>query len=191
MAPVVVVVFFSYFPCVVRRKNEDSSCGGVFLLHQVHFHWREELRHLPFTSSIRVEILGVNIQCWSLSKRKTEISQNVLVSIRKFTKKRKNALIKPVVFNLWNVSNGMACTISFSNQNFQAFRLNGKRPWIIESFLFVALFFLIAWSPLCLTEQATWPIHPLSRTAERGLLVFGSIDLIGLLNVVPIQTLWE
>ena len=31
---------------------------------------------LPFTSSIRVEILGVNIQCWSLSKRKTEISQN-------------------------------------------------------------------------------------------------------------------
>ncbi|XP_067055819.1 kinesin-like protein unc-104 isoform X3 [Acropora muricata] len=23
-----------YFPCVVRRKNEDSPCGGVFLLHQ-------------------------------------------------------------------------------------------------------------------------------------------------------------
>ena len=56
--------------------------------------------HLPFTSSNRVEILGVNIQCWSLSKRKTEISQNVLVSIRKFTNKRKNALIKPAVYNL-------------------------------------------------------------------------------------------
>ena len=84
---------------------------------------------LSITSSIRLEILGVNIQCWSLSKRKTEISQNVLVSIRKFTKKRKNALIKPVVYNLWNVSNGMVCTISFSNQNFQTFCVNGKRSW--------------------------------------------------------------
>ena len=53
----------------------------------------------PFTSSIRVEILGVNIQCCSLSERKTETSQNVLVTIGKFTKKRKNALIKWVAYN--------------------------------------------------------------------------------------------
>ena len=76
-----------------------------------------------------MEILGVKIQCWSLSKRKTEISQTVPISLRKFTKKRKNALIKPVVYNLWNVSNGMVCTISFFNQNLKAFRVNGKRPW--------------------------------------------------------------
>ena len=37
----------------------------------------------------------------------------------------KNALIKAVVSNFWNVSNGMVCTISFSNQNFQAFRARG------------------------------------------------------------------
>jgi len=54
---------------------------------------------LPFTSSIQLEILGLNIRYCSLSERKTEISQNVLVSIGKFRKKRKNALIKPVAHN--------------------------------------------------------------------------------------------
>ena len=44
---------------------------------------------LPFTPFIRVEIFGVNIQCSSLSKRKMKKSENVLVSIAKFKKKRK------------------------------------------------------------------------------------------------------
>ena len=79
---------------------------------------------LPFTPSIRVEILGVNIQCY----RKMGRSENVLESIGKFKRKRKNALIKSIAYNFWNVSNGMVCTISFSNQNFRVFRVNGKRP---------------------------------------------------------------
>ena len=54
---------------------------------------------LPFTPSIRVEILVVNIQCSSLSKRKLEKSEDVLVSIGKFKRKRKNAAIKPIAYN--------------------------------------------------------------------------------------------
>ena len=46
----------------------------------------------------------------SLSKRKTEISKSVLTSIGKVTKKRKSALIKPVAYNFWTVSNWMVCT---------------------------------------------------------------------------------
>ena len=76
---------------------------------------------LPFTPSIRVEILGVNIQRCNFSKRKMWRSENVLVSIQ-------YALIKSIDYNFWNVSNGMVCTISFSNQNFRVFRVNGKRP---------------------------------------------------------------
>ena len=59
------------------------------------------LGHLPFTvtPSIRVEILGVNIQCSSLSKRKLEKSEDVRVSIGKFKRKRKNAVIKPTAYN--------------------------------------------------------------------------------------------
>ena len=91
------------------------------------------LGRLPFTPSIRVEILRVNIQCCSLSKRKMEKSQNVPVSIGKFKKKRKNVLIKLVAYNFLNVSSGMVCTISISNQNFWVFRVNGKRPWTILS----------------------------------------------------------
>ena len=83
---------------------------------------------LPFTPSIRVEILGANIQCCSFSKRKMGRSENVLVSIGKFKRKRTNALIESIAYNFWNVSNGMVCTISFSNQNFRVFRVNGKRP---------------------------------------------------------------
>ena len=83
---------------------------------------------LPFTPSIRVEILRVNIQCCSLSKRKMGKSQNVPVSIGKFKKKRKNVLIKLVAYNFLNVSSGMVCTISICNQNFRVFRVNGKRP---------------------------------------------------------------
>ena len=76
----------------------------------------------------------LHIQCCSLSKCKMEISQNVLVSIIvKFTKKRKNALIKPVAYNFRNVSNGMVCTLSCSNQNFQVFLVNGKRPRFLFS----------------------------------------------------------
>ena len=78
----------------------------------------------------------LHIQCCSLSKRKMEISQNVLVSIIiivKFTKKRKNALIKPVAYNFRNVSNGLVCTLSCSNQNFQVFLVNGKRPRFLFS----------------------------------------------------------
>ena len=74
-----------------------------------------------------MEILGVNIQYWRLSKRKMEKSKNVLESIGKLKKKRKCALIKSIAYNFWNVSNGMVCTISFSNQNFRVFRVNGKR----------------------------------------------------------------
>ena len=63
-----------------------------------------------------MEILGVNIQCCSLSKHEMEISQNALASIiEKFTKERKNALIKLLAYNFWNVSNGMVCTVLFSN----------------------------------------------------------------------------
>ena len=83
---------------------------------------------LQFTPSILVEILGVNIQCCSFSKRKMGRSENVLVSIGKFKRKRKNALIKSIAYNFWNVSYGMVCTISFSNQSFRVFRVNGKRP---------------------------------------------------------------
>ena len=54
---------------------------------------------LPFTSSIRVEILVVNIQCSSLSKRKLEKSEDVVVSIGKFKRKRQNAAIKPIAYN--------------------------------------------------------------------------------------------
>ena len=43
-------------------------------------------------------------------------------------KEKKSASIKPIAYNFWNVSNGMVCTISFSNQNFRVFRVNGKRP---------------------------------------------------------------
>ena len=56
-------------------------------------------RHWRFTPSIRVEILGVNIQCSSFSKRKMVRSENVLVSIGKFKRKRKNALIKSIAYN--------------------------------------------------------------------------------------------
>ena len=91
--------------------------------------WWTQLERLPFTPSIRVENLGVNIQCCSFSKRKMVRSENVLVSIGKFKRKRKNALIKSIAYNFWNVSNGMVCTISFSNQSFRVFRVNGKRPW--------------------------------------------------------------
>ena len=63
--------------------------------------------------------LVVNIQCSSLSKRKLEKSEDVLVSIGKFKRKRKNAAIKPIAYNFWNVSNGTVCIISFSNQNFR------------------------------------------------------------------------
>jgi len=67
----------------------------LFILEHV-----EDQGCFPFTLSIWVEILGENIQCCSLSKCKMEISQNVLVSIiGKYTKKRKNALIKPVTYN--------------------------------------------------------------------------------------------
>ena len=124
---------FLYFALWASSGNPPNYLISILSASSVY----RDMGRLPFTSSIRVEILGVNIQCWSLSKRKTEISQNVLVSIRKFTKNRKNALIKPVVYNLWNVSNGMVCTISFSNQNFQAFRVNGKCPcaftWNVRS----------------------------------------------------------
>jgi len=55
---------------------------------------------VPFTSSFWVEILGVNIQCCSLSKHKMEISKNAQASIiEKFTKERKNALIKMLAYN--------------------------------------------------------------------------------------------
>jgi len=73
-------------------------------------------------------MLGVNIQCFSFSKRKFRRSENVSLSIGKFKRKRKNALIKSIAYNFWNVSNGMVCTISFCNQNFRVFRVNGKRP---------------------------------------------------------------
>ena len=76
-----------------------------------------------------MEVLVVNIQCCSLSKRKLEKSEDVLVSIGKFKRKRKNAAIKPIAHNFWNVSNGTVCIISFSNQKFRFFRANGKRPW--------------------------------------------------------------
>ena len=91
--------------------------------------WERNQGRLPFTPSIRVEILGVNIQCSSLSKRKLEKSEDVLVSIGKFKRKRKNAAIKPIAYNFWNVSNGTVCIISFSIQNFRVFRVNRKRPW--------------------------------------------------------------
>ena len=51
------------------------------------------------TPSIQVESLGVNIQCCSFSKRKMGRSEYVLVSIGKFKRKRKNALIKSTAYN--------------------------------------------------------------------------------------------
>ena len=101
----------------------------LFILEHV-----EDQGCFPFALSIWVEILGENIQCCSLFKRKMEISQNVLVSIiGKYAKKRKNAPIKPVAYNFRNVSNGMVCTLSCSNQNFQVFLVNGKCPRFLFS----------------------------------------------------------
>ena len=60
------------------------------------------LGRFPFTPSIGVEILGVNIQCCSFSRRKIiEMgrSENVLVSIGNCKRKRKNALIKSIAYN--------------------------------------------------------------------------------------------
>ena len=101
---------------------------GFVLCHQLFSSPIKDQGRLPFTPSIRVEILGVNIQCCRFSKRKMGRSENVLASIGKFKRKRKNALIKSIAYYFWNVSNGMVCTISFSIQNFRVFRVNGKRP---------------------------------------------------------------
>ena len=83
--------------------------------------------HLPFTPSIRVEILGVNMQGCSFFKHKMEKSQNqnVLVSIGKLKKKKKTC-IEWIAYNAWNISNGMVCTISFSNQKFLRFSVKMK-----------------------------------------------------------------
>ena len=54
---------------------------------------------INFTPSIGVEILGVNIQCCSFSRRKIGRSENVLVSIGNCKRKRKNALIKSIAYN--------------------------------------------------------------------------------------------
>ena len=112
-------VFFVFYICVYEKhqwsvKQKNRACV--------------DQGHLPFTPSIWVEILGVNIQCSSFSKRKMVRSENVLASIGKFKRKRKNALIKSIAYSFWNVSNGMVCTISFSNQNLWVFCVNGKRP---------------------------------------------------------------
>ena len=50
------------------------------------------------------------------------------VQLESSKRKENDVLIKPVWYNLWNVSNGMVRTILFCNQNFLVFRLNGKRP---------------------------------------------------------------
>ena len=81
------------------------------------------LGRLTFTPSIGVESLGLNIQYCSLSKRKMKKSENVLVSIRKFRRKRK----KPICYNFWNVSNGMVCNNLFCNHDVRVFCVNGKR----------------------------------------------------------------
>ena len=52
-------------------------------------------------------------------------SEDVLLSIGMFKRKTKNAAIKPIAYNFCNVSNGTVCIISFSNQNFRVFRVNG------------------------------------------------------------------
>ena len=101
---------------------------GFVLCHRLFSSPIKDQGRLPFTPSIRVEILGVNIQCCRFSKCKMGRSENVLASIGKFKRKRKNALIKSIAYYFWNVSNGMVCTISFSIQNFRVFRVNGKRP---------------------------------------------------------------
>ena len=108
--------------------TSPAPLGLLWLLTLVRHARTRNQGRLPFTPFIRVEILAVNIQCCSFSKRKMVRSENVLVSTGKFKRKRKNALIKSIAYNIWNVSNGMVCTISFSNQNFQVFRVNGKRP---------------------------------------------------------------
>lgn len=88
-----------------------------------------DLGHLPFTQSIQVKILNVNIQCCSLSKHKINKSPNVLVCVGILINDRKSALIKPIAHNFWNFPHGMVCTI-FSNQNFRVFCVNGNGPWI-------------------------------------------------------------
>ena len=132
----VVVRALASQKCTLGSISRLSVICGLSLL--VLF---SALRKKPFTPSIRVEILGVNIQCCSFSKRKMVRSENVLVSIGKFKRKRKNALIKSIAHNFWNVSNGMACTISFSNQNFRVLRVNGKRPGFPLSYIWLNLIF--------------------------------------------------
>ena len=74
--------------------------GNYWLLILVHPTSRTKiLGRFPFTPSIRVEILGVNIQCCSLFKRTMGRPKNVLVSIGKFKRKGKNALIKSIAYN--------------------------------------------------------------------------------------------
>ena len=72
---------------------------GFVLCHQLFSSPIKDQGRLPFTPSIRVEILGVNIQCCRFSKRKMGRSENVLASIGKFKRKRKNALIKSIAYN--------------------------------------------------------------------------------------------
>jgi len=57
---------------------------------------REQGR-LPFTPPMRVEILGVNIQCSSLSKRKLEKSEYVLVESSKGKEKMQRLSREPII----------------------------------------------------------------------------------------------
>ena len=99
-----------------ERPEQDSNlelCNVDAGLHQLSYQASWDLGHLPFTPSIRVEILGVNIQCCSFSKCKMGRSENVLVSIGKFKRKRKNASINSIAYNFWNVSNGLVLYVPF------------------------------------------------------------------------------
>ena len=94
--------------CKFQLTLESRNCSKHFIMYEpqsVLFGCGGTagyLGRLSFTSSIRVEILGVNIQCCSFSKRKMGKTENVLLSIGKLKRKRKNALINLIAYGMYH-----------------------------------------------------------------------------------------
>ena len=80
-------------------QNEIYLALPYVYLTKAETQTRKPVNRLPFPPSIRVEILGVNIQCCSFSKRKMGRLENVLLSIGKFKRNRKYSLIKTIAYH--------------------------------------------------------------------------------------------
>ena len=115
-----VLSYFFRFGSILKTRNEITRFPWITDI-ETSTNLSGNTWRLPFTWSIRVEIIVLSIQYCRLSKRKMEKKRNqrnVLV-LESSKKKRKSTPI-PKRFK-W-----MVCTISFSNQNSNGFRVNGK-----------------------------------------------------------------